>query len=108
MLLVEGGELRTVIRDEHREQARRLDGTGILADQVLAARRLEKLSPGTFGGFSTATSFTCAPDSSAKQTDADRSAATTAASAPRYLWLERPIPVRNARLRAAGRGAGSP
>jgi len=41
-LFLESGELRPVGGDENSEQTSRLGGTGVLADQVLAARRFEE------------------------------------------------------------------
>jgi hypothetical protein len=41
-LFLESGELCPVVGDENSEQTCRLGGTGVLADQVLAARRFEE------------------------------------------------------------------
>src|SRR6266851_2325702 len=45
-LFVEGGQLRAVIGDEDGEQAGRRRLAGILADEMLAARRLEEALAG--------------------------------------------------------------
>ena len=49
---VERCETRAVVGDEHGEQARGLGGAGVLADEMLAARRLEEALAGLvhFGG----------------------------------------------------------